>query len=164
MTTMPHSLPVVTGGVDTHRDVHAAAAVDPLGGVLGTAMFPATAAGYERLRGWLEGFGVVERVGVEGTGSWGAGLSRALGAAGVRVVEVIRPNRQHRRRHGKSDLTDAVAAARAVLSGQAEGRPRGGTGPAEALRLIRVARNSALKQRTGPPHTHATCPTRPGRS
>ena len=146
MSTMPDPVVYVTGGVDTHRDSHTAAAVDHLGGVLGTATFATDAAGYRRLLGWLESFGKVAAVGVEGTGSWGAGLSRYLIDAGIEVKEVIRPNRQHRRRHGKSDATDAISAARSVISGDAAGSPRGGTGPVESLRLLKVARNSAIKQ------------------
>jgi len=89
---------VVTGGVDTHADSHVAAALDPLGGLLGVREFPATAAGYADLLSWLAGFGTVALVGVEGTGSYGAGLARHLAAAGIRVVEVDRADRQDRRR------------------------------------------------------------------
>ena len=91
---------VITGGVDTHADVHVAAALDPLGGLLGVQEFPATRAGYADLLGWLAGFGTVALVGVEGTGSYGAGLARHVAAAGVRVVEVDRSDRQERRRQG----------------------------------------------------------------
>ena len=97
---------------------------------------------------WLRGFGEVVAVGVEGTGSWGAGLARFLTAQGVRVIEVTRPNRQHRRRHGKSDPADAIGAARAVLAGEATGTPKAQTGAVEAIRLLRVARRSAIKART----------------
>jgi transposase len=93
----------VTGGVDTHAGTHVAAALDPVGGLLGVREFPATAAGYARLLGWLGGFGTVCLVGIEGTGSYGAGLARHVTAAGVRVVEVDRADRQDRRRQGKSD-------------------------------------------------------------
>jgi len=93
----------ITGGVDTHADVHVAAALDPIGGLLGVQEFPATAGGYARLLGWLGGFGTVALVGIEGTGSYGAGLARHVTAAGVRVVEVDRSDRQDRRRQGKSD-------------------------------------------------------------
>ena len=102
----------VVGGVDTHADTHVAAAIDSNGGVLGIESFPADQAGYQDLLGWLAGFGEVTRVGVEGTGSWGVGLSRFMTGAGIEVVEVDRPNRQARRKVGKSDPTDAVAAAR----------------------------------------------------
>ena len=73
----------VTGGVDTHADTHVAAALDPVGGLLGVAEFPATTAGYARLLGWLGGFGTVCLVGIEGTGSYGAGLARYVTAAGI---------------------------------------------------------------------------------
>src|SRR5215218_7160575 len=108
--------PVVTGGVDTHLDVHVAAALDGNGGVLAVESFPATRAGYASLSSWLAGFGEIERVGVEGTGAYGAGLARHLRSLGVEVIEVDRPNRQLRRLKGKSDVIDAVEAARAVLS------------------------------------------------
>jgi len=91
----------ITGGVDTHADVHVAAALDPIGGLLGVQEFPVTAAGYARLLEWLGGFGIVCLVGIEGTGSYGAGLARHVTAAGVRVVEVDRSDRQDRRRQGR---------------------------------------------------------------
>ena len=94
---------LVTGGVDTHLDLNVAAALDGIGGLLGVAEFPATLAGHRQMLGWLSGFGPVARVGVEGTGSYGAGLARFLRRAGVAIVEVDRPNRQARRRAGKSD-------------------------------------------------------------
>ena len=94
---------VITGGVDTHADTHVAAALDPIGGLLGVEEFPVTLAGYARLLGWLGGFGTVGLVGIEGTGSYGAGLARYVTAAGIRVVEVDRSDRQDRRRQGKSD-------------------------------------------------------------
>lgn len=145
---MPDQTGYVTGGVDTHRDTHTAAVVDHLGRILGTSEFPATPGGYRSLYRWLSSFGCLGAVGVEGTGSWGAGLARYLTGVRVEVREVLRPNRQHRRRYGKSDPADAVAAARAVLNGEAEAQPRGGTGTVEAIRLLKVARNSAVKQRT----------------
>ena len=119
----------ITGGVDTHADVHVAAALDPVGGLLGVQEFPVTPAGYARLLAWLGGFGTVCLVGIEGTGSYGAGLSRHVTAAGVRVVEVDRSDRQDRRRQGKSDPLDAVSAARAAQSGRARARRRAGTAP-----------------------------------
>ena len=118
MTTLP---PRITAGVDTHLDVHVAAALDAHGALLGVASFETTAAGYAALLDWLRSFGEVELVGVEGTGSYGAGLTRHLLAEGVRVVEVDRPNRQRRRRRGKSDPQDAITAARAAQSGDANG-------------------------------------------
>ena len=138
----------VTGGVDTHKDVHVAAALDGVGRLLGTKSFPTTAAGYRALLGWLRCFGEVVAVGVEGTGSWGAGLARYLATQAVVVLEVSRPNRQQRRRRGKSDPADAEAAARAVLADQATGVPKSTTGVVEAIRLFRLARRTAIKARS----------------
>jgi transposase len=143
----------VVGGVDTHLDTHTVAAVDQLGRLLGHAQFPATIAGYRRLLGWLRAFGVVAAVGVEGTGSYGAGLARFLGSVRVEVVEVDRPNRRTRRRRGKSDPLDAEAAARAVLAKTASGTPKTRTGPVEAIRVLRVARRGAIKARTAASNT-----------
>ncbi len=144
MTTMPDE---ITGGVDTHLDVHVAAALNAIGGLLGVESFPADAAGYRQLLSWLQSFGTVVLVGVEGTGSYGAGLTLHLHDKGVRVVEVDRPNRQERRRAGKSDPVDAVEAARAALSGRAKGQPKTRNGGVEAIRVLRVARCSARKDR-----------------
>jgi transposase len=112
--TIVEAPPGITGGVDTHLDTHVAAALDPLGRLVGTESFNADAAGYKALLAWLEEFGQVSKVGVEGTGSYGVGLSRFLRRKGVEVVEVNRPNRQTRRNQGKSDTLDAVEAARAA--------------------------------------------------
>jgi transposase len=138
----------VTGGVDTHKDTHHAAALDARGRLLGDAAFPATAAGYVTLLAWLRGFGRIVAVGVEGTGSYGAGLARFLRSKAVSVVEVDRPDRKARRSRGKSDPIDAVAAARAVLSGTAAGVPKARTGVVEAIRALRVARRGAVTART----------------
>ena len=138
----------VVGGVDTHADSHVAAALDGIRGLLGVSEFPATPAGYARLLGWLQSFGTVCLVGIEGTGSYGAGLARRVSAAGIRVVEVDRPGRQDRRRQGKSDPLDAVSAARAALSGRAAGAPRGRDGQVEAIRALMVAKRTARAQRT----------------
>ena len=137
----------VVGGVDTHADVHVAAAIDGNGGVLGIESFPANVGGYEALVAWLVGFGEVSRVGVEGTGSYGVGLSRFLHDQDVAVMEVDRPNRQARRKEGKSDSVDAVAAARAALSGTARVTPKRRNGPVEEMRVLLVARRSARRQR-----------------
>jgi transposase len=134
--------------VDTHADTHVAAVVDPVGRVLGTESFPAGADGYARLLAWLRGHGELARVGVEGTGSYGAGLARYLAAAGVQVLEVIRPDRQRRRRRGKSDVVDAVSAAIAALRGEDCGTPKSSDGTAESIRALRVARTGAMKART----------------
>ncbi len=136
----------ITGGVDTHLDVHVAAALDDRGALLGTESFPTTPRGYVALLGWLEAFGTVELVGVEGTGSYGAGLTRHLHRQGISVVEVDRPNRQKRRRQGKSDTLDAVSAA--AQGGDANGLAKTRTGNVEAMRVLRVARSSARRSRT----------------
>jgi len=138
----------VTGGVDTHAEVHVAAVVDLVGRVLGTEEFPATAAGHQKALDWMRGHGRLAKVGVEGTGSYGSGLARYLTVHGVEVVEVIRPNRQTRRRRGKSDAVDAVAAALAALNGDAAARPKTHDGAVESIRMLRVARRGAIKART----------------
>ena len=137
----------VFGGVDTHKDVHVAAAVDAAGRLLGTAEFAADSRGYDQLAGWLESWGAVGRVGVEGTGSYGAGLTRHLTAAGVEVVEVNRPNRQTRRRRGKTDTVDAETAARAALNGDATAVPKSADGCVEAIRTLSLG---AALSRQGP--------------
>src|SRR2546427_1330055 len=138
----------VTGGVDTHLDLHVAAALDDIGGLLGVEEFPTTGAGYKKLLKWMAGFGPIQRVGIEGTGSYGAGLARHLQQAGVCVVEVNRPDRQDRRREGKSDPIDAVSAARAAQSGKAKASSKGRDGTVEAIRTLVVAKRSARRART----------------
>jgi transposase len=135
-------------GVDTHAQVHVAAVLDHLGRLQATRSAPATQDGYQQLLDWAGRHGQLTRAGVEGTGTYGAGLTRFLTGAGVRVVEVDRPNRQRRRRRGKSDPTDAEAAARAVLAGDATATPKTRTGIVEAIGVLRVARSGALKART----------------
>jgi transposase len=147
MTILSSTRPV-TGGVDTHLDVHVAAVVDANGGVLGVESFATTPAGHLALHAWLGSFGVVERVGVEGTGAYGAGLARHLADQGLVVIEVDRPNRQERRRNGKSDELDAIEAARGALSGRVGGLAKTGTGNVEALRVLLVAKRSARSMRT----------------
>ncbi|WP_455908467.1 IS110 family RNA-guided transposase [Streptomyces lydicus] len=135
-------------GVDTHGEVHVAAAVTPLGKVLDTESFPATAVGYRRLLVWARKLGTVRRAGVEGTGTFGAGLSRYLLAQHVQVYDVNRPDRTARRLLGKSDPLDAQAAARAVLSGRARARAKTGDGPVQSARMFKLAKDSAVKART----------------
>jgi transposase len=137
----------IVGGVDTHADTHHAAVLLLNGGRLADAQFPATAAGYAHLLDWLRGFGRLHAVGVEGTGSYGAGLTRHLHAAGVRVVEVNRPDRRQRRLAGKSDPLDAYAAAEAVLAGRATALPKLGTGIVAAIRALHGTRAGAVKAR-----------------
>jgi len=146
MTTIERTHAVI-GGVDTHGQVHVAAAIDTVGGVLGTASFPTTRRGYDQLLGWLRAYGPVRLVGVEGTGAYGAGLTRRLSECGVAVSDVSRPNRQERRRQGKSDVKDAVEAARAALSGRCQ-PVKTKIGPTESIRVLLVARRSATQART----------------
>ena len=158
MTTLAR----ITGGVDTHKDVHVAAALDHLGRLLGTESFPTTRPGYRQLLDWLRSHGHVVAVGVEGCGSWGAGLARYLVGEDVDVFEVNRPNRQERRRSGKDDPLDAESAARAVMAGKATALPKSGDGPIEALLQLRVARNGAIKARTAAANQlHSMCDTAP---
>jgi transposase len=134
-------------GVDTHLDFHVAVAVDHLGRRLGESSVPATVKGYERLLRWAEGFGPLRFAGVEGTSSYGAGLTRHLRASGIEVLEVERPDRRRRSSRSnlqKSDPSDAEAAARAVLAGETSGVPKSGDGEVEMIRALRAARRSAM--------------------
>lgn len=135
-------------GVDTHADSHTAAVCDDVGCMVAFAEFQADRGGYRALLGWARRHGEIVGFGVEGTGSYGAGLSRYLCEHGVRVGEVNRVNRQHRRRHGKSDPFDAEAAARAVLSGEATVIPKQRIGAVEAVRALMITRQSAVKAKT----------------
>ena len=134
-------------GVDTHLDFHVAVVLDHLGRRLGELRVPSTPSGYRSLVSWAEGFGPIRCAGVEGTGSYGAGLVRHLKAARIPVVEVERPKRRHLRRHGKCDPKDAEAAARAVLAEEPAGVPKSGDGRVEMIRMLRGARRSAVKAR-----------------
>ena len=147
MASIPPSSPAVTGGVDTHKDLHVAAVIDTAGVVLGTESFSTTRAGYRALTRWLRGSGDVRLVGIEGTGSYGAGVTRHLTDAGIEVPEVDRPDRSDRRRRGKSDTLDAEAAARAALAGRRTSTPKAKDGKAEALRVLRLTRSTAVKSR-----------------
>ena len=145
---MPKRTRVVIGGVDTHGRTHHAAVIDQQGRLLGDREFAADSGGYRQLLGWLSRHGQVDSVGVEGTGSYGAGLTRFLLDAGVKVVEVDRPDRRTRRQRGKSDPIDAEAAARAVLAGTATALAKRRDGIVEAIRALRTARSGAIKART----------------
>ena len=147
MRCIPTDSEGITLGVDTHKDTHVAVALDGLGRRLGTLSIPTTPAGYEELVDWANGFGPLECVGIEGTGSFGAGLSRFLRSEGARVFEVDRPKRRDQYRSGKSDPIDAELAARAVLAGTATGRPKDADGEVEMIRTLRVTRRSAVKAR-----------------
>ena len=144
----PATASEVIVGIDTHLDVHVAVALDGLGRRLGGLNVPTTVKGYQKLLHWAEGFGPVYCAGVEGTGSYGAGLARYLKAAGISVMEVERPKRRHLRRNGKSDPIDAEAAARALLADDTAGEPKSGDGQVEMIRTLRSARQSGVKART----------------
>ena len=135
-------------GVDTHQDEHVAVAIDGQGVRLGERSSPATTWGYGDLEQWSRSLGEVSAFGVEGTGSYGAGLARFLTGRGHSVVEVNRPDRSTRFRKGKSDPTDAESAARAVLAGVAEATPKSGEGEVEMIRMLKSAKDSAVKART----------------
>jgi transposase len=138
----------VVVGVDTHRDVNVAVALDGQGRVLGSTAVATTRAGHAGLLSWANHYGPVSRVGVEGTGSYGAGLSRFLRSSGVTVLEVERRERQKRRGVGKNDALDAERAARAVLAGEIRVLPKGSDGAVESLRILWTTRRGAVKART----------------
>ena len=148
MSSMTTTTRPVTGGVDTHGDTHHGAVIDEIGRELGDAEFPATPAGYRKLLAWMREFGDLQRIGIEGTGAYGAALARYLHQGALELVEVDRPDRKTRRSKGKSDPIDAYAAARAALAGTASGTAKTRDGLVEAIRALRVARRSALKART----------------
>ncbi len=147
MAEMVAASRVVVGGIDTHKDLHVAAVLDTAGAVLGTQSFSTTRAGYRALVRWMRSFGDVRQVGIEGTGSYGAGVTRHLSDAGIEVFEVDRPDRSDRRLRGKSDTLDAENAARAVLAGRRTTTPKTKDGQVEALRVLRLTRSTAVKSR-----------------
>jgi transposase len=138
----------VTGGVDTHADSNVAAVLDTLTSrTIAKATFPTTAIGHQAALEWMRAQGALDAVGVESTGTYGAGLARHLAVAGVKVIEVNRPERLDRYLDGKDDFIDAEAAARAVLSGRASAIPKSGDGPVEAIRSLETAHESAAHDR-----------------
>ena len=145
---MNHDERRVIGGVDAHAETHHAAALDGRGALLDTRSFTVSAAGYRELLLWLKSFGEIDRLGVESTGSYAAGLTRHLLAEGVRVLEVKQPHAHTRRRRGKTDVIDAELAARHALSLATAVIPKQTTGIVEAIRQLRVARESAVKSRS----------------
>ena len=134
-------------GVDTHKDKHVAVAISSLGVRLGQRSLPTTTTEYAGLELWANSLGEIYAFGVEGTGSYGAGLSRFLREHGHMVIEVNRPDRSTRRRLGKNDPTDAEMAARAVLAGVARDRPKSGVGEVEMIRMLKGIKDSAMKAR-----------------
>ena len=116
---MTQDTTVVVGGVDAHAGTDHAAALDQRGALLCTKSFQTTTPGYRQLLDWLSGFGEIDAVAVESTGSYAAALVRYLREHDVRVVEVNQPHAHTRRRVGKSDPIDAEMAARLLLAGKA---------------------------------------------
>ena len=147
MTSPPDARKVIVG-VDTHTHVHVAVAIATWGIRLGDHSFVADSGGDQALITWAETHGRLEAFGIEGTGSYGAGLARAVRRAGHRVVEVNRGDRRTRRAAGKSDTVDAEVAARSVLAGQSTAIPKTADGAVEMMRQLKVARDSAVKART----------------
>ncbi len=139
--------PIVIGGVDTHKDLHVVAVVDVHDRVIGTESFSTTRAGYRALVRWMRSFGDVARVGVECTGSYGAGLMRHLDAAGVDVLEVTAGDKADRRKRGKDDTIDAEQAAHAAYARVRTVTPRAHDGMVESLRALKIARSSAISAR-----------------
>ncbi len=135
-------------GVDTHLDMHVGVIINDVGKFLGYLSIETNCAGYQQLLKWARSFGDLQRAGIEGTGTYGAGLARFLSDQGVQVLEINRPDRSMRRFRGKSDPTDAESAARTVLSGNTCAIPKLQSGAAEAMRIISMARRSAIKART----------------
>ena len=152
MPTPPEAQTVIVG-VDTHKHVHVAVAIDSWGIRLGDQAFVADSGGYQALITWAETHGRIDAFGIEGTGSYGAGLARAVRRAGHRVVEVNRGDRRTRRAAGKSDTIDAEVAARSVLAGQSTAIPKTADGAVEMMRQLKITRDTAVKARTTAMHT-----------
>jgi len=147
MDGRPQETGRVVGGVDTHKDLHVAAVLDEHDRVLGTQCFAATRQGYRQLLHWMQSFGEIWRIGVESTGTYGAGLLRHLQAAGVEVLEVTVPDKQDRRRRGKDDDLDAQNAAHAALAGKRVVTPKTRDGMIESLRVLKACRKTAVSAR-----------------
>jgi transposase len=137
----------VVGGVDTHKDLHMAAVVDDQDRVLGTKCFATTRQGYRQMLAWMRSFGGVIRVGVECTGTYGAGLLRYLQQSGVTVLEVTTPDKADRRKRGKDDVIDAQNAAHAAFAGIRTVTTKSRSGMIEALRVLKVCRKTAVAAR-----------------
>lgn len=135
-------------GVDTHKHIHVAAVMDSIGGILATGTIATDRAGYQQLLEWAADYGTIIAFGIEGTGSYGAGLASYIRRQGHKVVEVSRPDRRLRRLNGKSDTLDAENAARAVLAGFATATPKSADGSVEMIRQLKVAHDTAVKDRS----------------
>jgi transposase len=134
----------VCGGVDTHKDLHVAAVVNSHDRILGSEVFPTTLQGYRLMLAWMQSFGPLERIGVEATGTYGAGLLRYMQKSGVQVLEVTAPDRHDRRKRGKDDHLDAEAAAHAAFAGIRTVTPKTRDGMIEALRVLKACRKTAV--------------------
>src|SRR5580700_5975866 len=137
----------IVGGVDTHTDLHVAAVVEEQDRVIGTQSFATTRQGYRQMLAWMRAFGDLQRIGVESTGSYGAGLLRFMQQAGIAVLEVTTPDKQDRRRRGKDDDLDAQNAAHAAFAGQRTVTPRSRDGMIESLRVLMACRKTAVSAR-----------------
>jgi transposase len=137
----------VIGGVDTHKDLHVAAVVDDQDRVLETRSFATTRQGYRQMLAWMRSFGDLRRIGIESTGSYGAGLLRFMQAAGIEILEVTTPDKHDRRRCGKNDDLDAQNAAHAAFAGKRTVTPRSRDGMVESLRVLTVCRKTAVAAR-----------------
>ena len=135
-------------GIDTHKHLHVAVALNALGARIGERTVAADSRGYEEIQDWARSLGRPWAIGIEGTGSYGAGIASYLRRAGHRIIEVNRGDRRGRRENGKSDTLDAEAAARAVLAGTATAIPKSADGASEMIRQIKIARDTAVKSRT----------------
>ena len=143
-----HQAAEVIIGIDTHKDQHVAVAIDARGVRLDEKHVPVSSRGYVELERWSRSLGLIQAFGIEGTGSYGAGVARFLTGRGYTVIEVNRPDRSVRFRKGKSDPTDAEMAARAVLSRVAYATPKSGRGEVEMIRMLKSTKDSAVKART----------------
>jgi transposase len=137
----------VVGGVDTHKDLHVAAVVDEQDRVLETRCFATTRQGYRQMLAWMRSFGEVQRIGIESTGSYGAGLLRFVQQARIEVLEVTTPDKHDRRRRGKNDDLDAQNAAHAAFAGKRTVTPRSRDGMVESLRVLKACRKTAVAAR-----------------
>ncbi|HDJ1438105.1 TPA: IS110 family transposase [Serratia rubidaea] len=137
----------VVGGVDTHKDIHVAAVVDEHDRIMGSASFTTTRSGYQKMLEWMNSFGVVSRVGVECTGTYGADLVRYLQKMKIEVLEVTAPDKMERRKRGKSDTIDAESAAHAAFSLIRTVTPKTRNGMIESLRVLKTCRKSAITAR-----------------
>ena len=145
-TTTADNIQII-GGVDTHQDLHTAAVVSHDGTVLGTESFSTTRAGYRAMLRWFRSHGELLRVGVESTGTYGAGITRHLALSGIPVLEVTGPDPASRRAKGKDDALDAISAAEAARTRRRVQVAKDRSGSVEALRVLRTTRKTAIKCR-----------------